>query len=1301
MTSKQPSDPGKKLTRADPTTIRGKFLVGYQGWFTCPNDGPSVAQANEWAHWTDKDGQFNAELLPDPEYYSSGDLAVMPRAQHRLFSSRNPAIIRRHLNIMAMHGIDGLFLTRRGSEIAAAYQPGRVGIKIMKLRSEGINNIFRAAEQEARVVSIMYDLNGLPSHQIEQWIMGDWDFMVNSKNVLNSPAYVREHGQPVVALWSVGFKHAGQEPEMIMRLINRIRELAGGAYIILGVPITWQKQDQNWQAVYSVADAIAPMCIGTFQDESGAERFSKDFQQPGIQASKSGQKKTDYVGVVWPGNEGPLIINTGSSTEPAPRQDGAFFWRQIYNGYKDGVRFMYAEMFDGFEEGTAILPSLGAQSDSTPSDWYLRIAGSASEALKGEKRLYEEFPRKELFEYWSTRPRYEERDDDQIPAASGSANPLGGFGPSAHVAQASAPAPPRAMTVDMSDAPPPYSIEDDSLPAPAPSSFTTEPESLTSGPANPASPITSYHNAPFPPADRPPVSRVDSTHSVGSHGSYPGQQQHRPEPIAVPGNAPVAIAVQTPTTYTAYTTQPQVGFPSGPTPPMAGIGGQTSPSVMPIRPPQHPSVASRPPATAPRPPSRPGRPPSSGNTHPSPPPNTFPVAGIGGLTDQLGGMNIGEPDRPAPEHVFAGANQPRPQMTQPPGTPNSPFEGINYPGRFGGPDARRDSYGQTSGSGPSTPSVGMPGSPLYPAPLQGGGPHTSPGPIHQLSPGPVHQATLFGSPHNTSPPSGPHPHPQHQSTLGPGQYAPPSPHHRPTLGPTPTHQSTLGPGTSQSPRPSFQPHQQYAPAGPSPNPPGQYGHLPASGSGQYPPQGQGSGGQYNQGPGGQYPPQGPSGQHPYGPGGQQPPQSSGSSTHSGHSGYYGSSSPSQSGGHSTPQSGWPPQAPGSYSPYPPQGPGGPGQQQVYGQGQGQGYAAPGPQHPQWNSMAGGQYVDTAIGIIGKYAGQDTKKKVEQGLEGAFKVGTKVWGRLHNNKASSQEPADKRLPPLSFFLSSVSVSTMHKTPTHFMSYLFQSFVPGKLSRLCILGVDVVGIPVVLVVGVPQVRTSFVRKSEMTEEMTLWEKSKALAVAGWFGLRIALSGLCYLEYRWDMARARVSFENNEEKEVTCQLPIMGSELPATNSNLELATPVVDSEPPKIMVHEEQAPSTESDRVEFPRMDADSIEGDHENGGRVIRKISMSSVDSDGTVWSECQTPAQTSVELPVELSEEPIESETSRPGEDEWFGTVQEQVVKPKPEPGSKSPLLRRKRSKYGACPLILRKSSASLYVSPVTAKTEAT
>ncbi|KAH7330645.1 hypothetical protein B0J17DRAFT_678959 [Rhizoctonia solani] len=1001
---------------ADPTTIRGKFLVGYQGWFTCPGDGPVLVQGSEWAHCPntrplaqeDNDGQFNAELLPDPEYYSPGDLVVMPRAQHKLLSSRNPAIVRRHMNIMAMHGIDGLFVTRRGTEIAAAYQPGGNGIGIMKLRSEGINNLFRAAEAEGRVVSIMYDLNGLPSHQIEPWVAGDWDFMLHSKHVIESPAYVREHGQPVVALWSVGFKHAGQDPEMIMRLINRIREMAGGAYIVLGVPITWQKQDQNWQAVYSVADALAPMCIGTLLDEESVNNYSRDVQHPGVQALKSAQHKTDYVGVVWPGNEGELTINTGMSTGPAPRQDGAFLWRQIYNAHKDGVRFMYAEMFDGFEEGTAILPSLGAQNDNTPSDWYLRICSYASEALKGEKRLYEEFPRKELFEYWSSRPHYEEHQDQAAAGGSSSGNQISA--PALSPLPAPARTHTRNMTADIADAPPPYSLEADDSPAPASGAFTAEPESLPSGPANPVLAHASYQNTPLPATDRPPVSRVDSAHSVGSHGSYPGQH-HRPDPISVPGAAPLGIAVQTPTPYTGHgLAQAPTGFPSGPAPPMAGLGGTTSPPPMQSRPPQHPSVASRP-GTAPRPPSRPGRPSSSSGSHPSPPPGTFPSPGGSGMhhvTTQMGAMGVG-PNRPAPEHVFAGAGQPRPPVHQMTGVPSSPFEGVNYPGRFGGQESKygtQDSgpglFGPSSSIPPTPSSGGIPGSPFYPAPLQGGGPHTSPGPmhqhspgpVHQHSPGPVHQNTLPTSPHPMSPPPGPH----HQNTIGPGQHHGPPPHHQPslgpgphrqtTLGPGPHHQSTLGSSSSQSPQPSFQSHQPYVPAGQ---------HTPTTGPGQYP---QGPGGQYpaqGQPSGGNYTPnQGSSGHH-YG---GSTPQSWAGSNHPSYSNIS-YSHPQASGSHSQtpvpgghPQAGYNPAAGGSG--YPPQAPGQPhgpvAQQQQPGQAgyiHQMGHA----QHPQWETVPGGQYIGSALGTIGKFTGEENKKKIEQGIGSALNAGTKLWGKF--------------------------------------------------------------------------------------------------------------------------------------------------------------------------------------------------------------------------------------------------------------------------------------------------------------------
>jgi hypothetical protein len=69
------------------------------------------------------------------------------------------------------------------------------------------------------------------------------------------------------------------------------------------VPITWQKQDQNWQTVYQTADAIAPMCVGTLVDEEGVNNWSRDVQHSAIQSLKAAQKKMDYVGVVWPGNE--------------------------------------------------------------------------------------------------------------------------------------------------------------------------------------------------------------------------------------------------------------------------------------------------------------------------------------------------------------------------------------------------------------------------------------------------------------------------------------------------------------------------------------------------------------------------------------------------------------------------------------------------------------------------------------------------------------------------------------------------------------------------------------------------------------------------------------------------------------------------------------------------------------------------------------------------------------------------------------------------------------------------------------
>lgn len=160
----------KVLRKADPSSIHDKFLVGYQGWFTCKGDGaPLDPHHHGWLHWFTQPipdgGRPNTDLWPDTQDYSPSELYPAPGLKYKdgsqafLFSSRHPKTVQRHFHWMAMHGVDGAFLQRFLGQCDVER-----GSKAMRNQRDEIGDRVReAAEQENRVFAIMYvTLNWFP-----------------------------------------------------------------------------------------------------------------------------------------------------------------------------------------------------------------------------------------------------------------------------------------------------------------------------------------------------------------------------------------------------------------------------------------------------------------------------------------------------------------------------------------------------------------------------------------------------------------------------------------------------------------------------------------------------------------------------------------------------------------------------------------------------------------------------------------------------------------------------------------------------------------------------------------------------------------------------------------------------------------------------------------------------------------------------------------------------------------------------------------------------------------------------------
>ncbi len=367
----------------DASTLRGKVLCGYQGWFRCPGDPTGEG----WRHWS-RDGSRIApetltfEMWPDLAEAGPDERFAAPGFTHPdgkaafLFSSAHPKTVDRHFRWMERYGIDGVFAQRFLVELDRK-DPDRV-----------LELVRASAHRTGRAFALGYDLSGMPSGRIVEALRSDWARLVDGVGLTGDARYLRHDGRPVVFVW--GFYPDRFGAETAHRIIDIFRGDDGRrATLIGGTPWAWRAEaDPAWARAFRRFDAISPWNVGNSEDIAG-RRQAATGTWPGdlAEAKASGML---YLPVVYPGFAWTHLKGPGASAQALPRLGGDFFWRQFARASELKIDMAYVAMFDEVDEGTAVFkvaddPPTQARFttfDGLPADWYLRLTGEATRLIR-------------------------------------------------------------------------------------------------------------------------------------------------------------------------------------------------------------------------------------------------------------------------------------------------------------------------------------------------------------------------------------------------------------------------------------------------------------------------------------------------------------------------------------------------------------------------------------------------------------------------------------------------------------------------------------------------------------------------------------------------------------------------------------------------------------------------------------------------------------------------------------------------------------------------------------------------------
>ncbi|NLX12103.1 MAG: xylosidase/arabinosidase, partial [Phycisphaerales bacterium] len=389
----------------DASTLNGKVVTGYQGWFGAPGDGND--QQIGWLHWSKAwndigPGLYNVDMWPDMSGFDADERYFAPNVQlsdgspAALFSSRNPKTVARHFKWMKDAGIDGVFLQRFVNELSSPAH--------LSHRNAVLDNVRAAANAHGRVYAIEYDVSGATESTMASVIAADWQYLVNTLGITNDPRYLYHNGKPVVIVWGLGLQGNPGTPAIASQIISNLKNSYGGHTVIGGVDRGWRtlthgsKTDPAWATVYRSFDIITPWTVGAYTTTNEINAYRTTLMQPDIAECNS--LGIGYLPVIWPGFSWDNLKGYPPGTSVISRRNGNHLWDQVYSTQLAGANMLFVAMFDEVDESTAIFKVSDVHPvtdhwvtyEGLPGDWYLRLAGAAQRMLNGAIPLSSTIP---------------------------------------------------------------------------------------------------------------------------------------------------------------------------------------------------------------------------------------------------------------------------------------------------------------------------------------------------------------------------------------------------------------------------------------------------------------------------------------------------------------------------------------------------------------------------------------------------------------------------------------------------------------------------------------------------------------------------------------------------------------------------------------------------------------------------------------------------------------------------------------------------------------------------------------------